>query len=137
MNAQRQRGARRRILLVEDDADIAQLLRVALAKVLPDVDTHHVDNGRDAFAVATSGEAFDLAICDIMLPGLDGARLLRLWAANPASTNMPVVILSGLDPDRLTDVKALPNVIGHHQKPVELLPFARHVKKVLADVVGR
>ncbi len=136
MDAQRPRSARRRILLVEDDPDIAQLLRVALARVLPDVETHHVDNGRDAFEAATTGDPFDLAICDIMLPGLDGARLLRLWAANPASTHLPVVILSGVDPDRLHDIKALPNVIGHHQKPVELLPFARHVKKVLADIGG-
>ncbi len=120
------------MLVVEDDPDIARLVDVSLKRAMPDLETVQTDNGRDAFRLATEGE-FDLAVCDIMLPALDGARLLKMLAQHPTAHRLPIVILSGVDPERLVELKSLPNVVGHWHKPVDLPVFARAVKRILAD----
>jgi CheY-like chemotaxis protein len=68
-----------------------------------------------------------------MLPGLDGARLLKMLAQHPFASRLPIVILSGVDPDRLTELKELPNVVAHWHKPVDLPQFARSVKRLLSE----
>ena len=62
-------GTTLRILIVEDEAAIADAVRVALA-----ADGHAADvvqDGRDALDW-TESYAYDLVILDIVLPGLDG-----------------------------------------------------------------
>lgn len=64
-----------RILFVEDDETIALGLKLALKRDGHNV--HHFDNGEAALAwVAASGMP-DLAILDVMLPGIDGLEILR------------------------------------------------------------
>lgn len=132
MDGIRVRTGRRRVLVVEDDADIARLIDVSLKRVMPDLEVVVTDNGRDAFRLATE-PGFDLAVCDIMLPALDGSRLLKMLAQHPFAARLPIVILSGVDPDRLAVVKELPNVVAHWHKPVDLPLFARSVKRLLME----
>ncbi len=65
------------VLIVEDDHDIASLIKVNLLDLSLDVKTAY--NGNDAISLATE-QAFDLVILDLMLPdisGLDVCRQLR------------------------------------------------------------
>ncbi len=61
-----------RILLVEDDAAIALVLRDDLR--LEGYDVEHVSNGDDALARIEAG-AFDLVLLDVMIPGRDGFKV--------------------------------------------------------------
>jgi two-component system, OmpR family, alkaline phosphatase synthesis response regulator PhoP len=63
-----------RILLVEDDRDIAELIRINLSAEGFDV-VHHA-NGREALDEAGSRD-YELIILDLMLPGLDGLAFCR------------------------------------------------------------
>ncbi|MCX6627402.1 MAG: response regulator, partial [Candidatus Solibacter sp.] len=63
-----------RILVVEDERRMAELLRQGLSE-----DGHVVTvalNGADGFAMAQPG-AFDLLLLDVMLPGLSGLEIAR------------------------------------------------------------
>lgn len=84
-----------RILLVEDDALLANGLLTALQRA------HHigeqVDNGEKAVS-ALSDNRFDLVILDLGLPMLDGTEVLRLARARGNDT--PVIILSARDATR-------------------------------------
>lgn len=64
----------RKILIVEDDGDIADLLKLHLGDLGYLVD--HANNGLRAFAMV-SRESYDLVLLDIMLPGLDGLEICR------------------------------------------------------------
>ncbi|WP_179223586.1 response regulator transcription factor [Paenibacillus tyrfis] len=79
------------ILVVEDDLEISQLVASALEKEGYEVDTVH--NGEEACRRFLDRH-YDLAILDIMLPGVDGLELLRRIRE---TDKIPVLILSAKD----------------------------------------
>ena len=63
-----------RILLVEDDHDIAQLVQLHLQDINAEV--QHCDRGDDALKLAEN-KAWDILILDLRLPGMSGLDLCR------------------------------------------------------------
>lgn len=92
-----------RILIIEDDAEIARYLRKGLSEAGHTVE--HADNGRDGLYLAT-GESFDAIILDRLLPQMDGLTVLTALRATGAS--IPVLILSALSQvdDRIKGLRA-------------------------------
>ena len=80
-----------RILVVDDEEDILELVRYNLAK-----EGYHVTGaitGEDALKKA-GVEAFDLIVLDLMLPGIDGLEVTKKLKSNRATEQVPIVILS-------------------------------------------
>jgi two-component system OmpR family response regulator len=92
-----------RILLIEDDRRLASLLAQRLRGEGHDAET--VDNGVDGLAAASSGR-FDLAVVDVMLPGMDGVRLTTTLRERGVAT--PVLMLTARDTvdDRVGGLRA-------------------------------
>lgn len=85
------KGNAMRILLIEDDEDVARMVREGLAEARHDVT--HVADGKAGMEAALTGR-FDVMIFDRQLPsGVDGANLLR--DLRGASVDTPALILSG------------------------------------------
>ena len=83
--------AQTRLLVVDDDADIRELLSAYLARY--DMDVEAAADGASLFDKLEHAH-FDLIILDIMLPGEDGLSLCRrLRATSP----IPVIFLTALD----------------------------------------
>ncbi|SHI53071.1 two-component system, OmpR family, response regulator [Roseomonas rosea] len=81
-----------RILLVEDDPEVARFVRKGLTEAGHSVE--HRDNGKDGL-FAAAGEPFDLLVLDRMLPGgVDGLRLVETLRAQDNRT--PVLFLTAL-----------------------------------------
>jgi two-component system OmpR family response regulator len=78
-----------RILIVEDDATIADFVRQGLVESGFAVDVAR--DGSEGLTLATSA-AYDAAIVDVMLPGLDGLTLIDRMRSRGIRT--PVLILS-------------------------------------------
>jgi DNA-binding response OmpR family regulator len=84
-----------RLLAVDDEVDLLLLYRVVL-----DADGHEIveaTTGADALRLAreaASSEPFDLVLLDMMLPGMDGFGVLAGLAEEPATRDLPVVIVS-------------------------------------------
>ena len=78
-----------RILVVEDDAKIASFVVRGLKQSSYAAD--HAPDGETGLALAESTE-YDLAIVDVMLPGLDGLSLVRRLRA--AHRQTPILFLS-------------------------------------------
>ena len=80
-----------RILVVDDEEDILELVRYNLAK-----EGYHVTGaltGEDALKKARS-EAFDLIVLDLMLPGIDGLEVAKRLKNHPKTESVPIVMLS-------------------------------------------
>ena len=92
-----------RILLIEDDDQLASYLKKALAEVGMVVD--RAAHGRDGLFLAT-GEHYDVMIIDRMLPSLDGLSIVRTLRTSGKQT--PVLILSALGEvdDRVQGLRA-------------------------------
>jgi two-component system OmpR family response regulator len=81
-----------RILLIEDDEDVARLVTTGMGEASHQVT--HESGGDDGMARALA-ERFDVMIFDRQLPGgVDGANLLKTLREKQVST--PVLFLSGL-----------------------------------------
>jgi DNA-binding response OmpR family regulator len=78
-----------RLLVIEDDRTIASFLVKGLQEAGFAVD--HADDGRKGLALAVT-EPYDAAVVDLMLPGLDGLRLIEDLRRRKVRT--PVLILS-------------------------------------------
>lgn len=122
-----------RLLIIEDDPEIARYLRKGLSEAGHTVE--HADNGRDGLYLAT-GESFDAIVLDRLLPQMDGLTVLTALRATGAS--IPVLILSALSqvddrikglraggddylvkPFALSELLARLEVITRRSKPVE------------------
>ena len=80
------------VLVIEDDNRIANLVERALAE-----DGHRVsvsDNGRQGMEMLLSGQ-FDAALLDILLPEMDGFRVLEQVRAKQCKT--PILVLTAVD----------------------------------------
>lgn len=78
-----------RILIIEDDADINDIIKARLSK-----DGHECTqawSGSEA-ALRLESTAFDLVITDLMMPGLSGEGIVGLVRARSAST--PIIVVS-------------------------------------------
>jgi two-component system OmpR family response regulator len=80
-----------RILLIEDDAVVANFIHVSFSQEGHIVDV--VANGKDGLAQSVS-ESYDIFIIDRMLPGIDGLKIIRSIRA--AEIGTPILILSAL-----------------------------------------
>jgi PAS domain S-box-containing protein len=81
---------RPRILVADDNADMRDYVKRLLG---PPYEVEAVGDGASALAAARARPP-DLAVIDVMMPGLDGFELLREWRADAALKAVPVLILS-------------------------------------------
>lgn len=108
------------ILVVEDDRDTRELIRLWLDHGSYEV----VDaaSAEDALG-QISDRGFDLAMVDVMLPGLDGFRLA------PRLAPIPVLLMSVTD---IEDVPGEVSVAGFLSKPFSRAGLERAVRESLA-----
>ena len=78
-----------RLLLIEDDKKIALFVKTGLKEAGFAVD--HALDGHDGLHLALT-EPYDVAVIDLMLPGLDGLSIIK--AMRNQEINTPVIILS-------------------------------------------
>ncbi len=83
--------ARVRILVVDDEPDILELIRYNLTR--NNYDMTGVASGEEAFASVRMSPP-DLVVLDLMLPGVDGLEVCRRLKNDARTAGIPVIILS-------------------------------------------
>ena len=122
-----------RILVVDDDLNLLQMVRVMLERVGHEVETTH--KGAEGVVRAAQWQP-DLAIIDIMMPDLDGYNVVRRLRANPATARIPILILTARsqEMDKQTALEAGANAFL--SKPVTAQQLTARVDSVLQAGVG-
>lgn len=98
VNAKSRNG--KTILLAEDDAAVRRLLEVVLERAGYTVIS--AEDGAIALQKALEN-SFDIAVLDAIMPNLNGYELCRILRQQPTLKNLPLVILSGLESETITD----------------------------------
>lgn len=94
-----------RILIVEDEHAIRQLLRFILTPA--GFNVVEAENGLSAID-EVGIKAPDLVLLDWQLPDMDGLRVLKMWRADEATVNLPVIMVSArtTEADRVAGLRA-------------------------------
>ncbi|HEV2675087.1 MAG TPA: PAS domain S-box protein [Aliidongia sp.] len=102
-------GGDKRVLICEDDDDVAQILRAQLS-----------DAGYQSIRAATADETmhlldagtFDAMTLDLRLPDGDGIAMLRRIRADARHAGMPVIVISAWLDEKVADRGLTGNVLG-------------------------
>lgn len=89
--------AREKILLIEDEAEIRGLIKLAL-EAAGYTTVYEAGNGEDGLAFARSRQP-DLILLDLMLPGMDGLTVCRKLKSADETRNIPIIIISAKSED--------------------------------------
>lgn len=92
-----------RLLIAEDELDLAEALTVFFEKNHFSVDAVH--NGFDAHEYAVSG-AYDAVILDVMMPKMDGIQVLERLRQEGVKTPIMMLTAKGQKNDRITGFNA-------------------------------
>lgn len=84
---------RNKVLVVDDEPDVVQLLSVRLTN--DGYEVFKAYSGKEALDIARTKNP-DLVILDIMMPGLDGSRTAAMLKEDPATKDIPVIFLTCL-----------------------------------------
>ncbi len=104
-----------KILVVDDEKDVVELLKFLLEKDGYAVATAF--NGREALTAAKDSVP-DLILLDVMMPEMDGYTVQTQLLDNPATRNIPIIILTAKG--QLRDVFAMSaNVKAYIEKPFD------------------
>ncbi|QSQ12577.1 MASE1 domain-containing protein [Myxococcus landrumensis] len=106
---------RGRVLVVDDEPRLAQSMRLLLE---PYHDVVTTLRGGEALALVTAGHRFDVILCDLQMPEMDGAALYRrLGVMAPELTRRMVFISGGAyTAETRTFIETVPNLVL--EKPV-------------------
>lgn len=85
-------GRRGRVLVVDDDRAVAAGIRRTLAR---EHDVTVVTDSQEALARLLLGEQYDVVLCDLMMPGMDGIELYAELAHASAELAARVVFVTG------------------------------------------
>jgi DNA-binding response OmpR family regulator len=121
--------AKTRVLVVEDEHDIAGLIRHTLERG-GEMEVEVVGSG-DAALKAAADQPPDLIVLDLNLPVLNGLEVCRLLRQRPATARVPIIMLTArtTESDRVIGLDA--GADDYVTKPFSLRELAARVRAVL------
>jgi excisionase family DNA binding protein len=120
------RSTRQRVLVVDDEASIRDLLSKTLALAEYDVDT--APDGTAALDRLRSVD-YDLLIADLKMPGMDGLTLIR--QAKRMKADLPVIIITGFSTESSAIEAVNLGVAGYLTKPFRVPQVLAAASKAL------
>ena len=111
--------ARKRILLVEDDADIRRFLSESLR--LRGYEVYSFDDAETALRELDNLKV-DLALLDVLLPGINGLQLCGRLRARPETRDLPIVMMTAFykQVDHIRDAREQYGATDYLLKPFPL-----------------
>jgi CheY-like chemotaxis protein len=118
-----------RILICDDDAGTRLLLKRTLVREF-DAAVTEAKDGLQALELLEES-AFDLLVLDLMMPGLDGAGVLKILREQMPLATLPVVILSGQRESETVQAVIQLGVSGFLLKPLHLEATSTRLKAIV------
>jgi len=120
---------KKEVLVIEDDADIVELLTIHLEDL--DCNVYDASDGIDGLKMAQSGN-YDLIILDLMLPGMDGIEICRKLRSEEKYTPILMVTAKAEDIDKIIGLET--GADDYMTKPFNVREFISRVKAIFRRV---
>lgn len=119
----------RKILVIEDDRDIAHLVQMHLRDIGYRVTVSH--NGQQGLELAMT-QPFDLIVLDLMIPGMDGLEVCRRLRARPPYTPILMLTAKSTELDRVLGLEV--GADDYLTKPFSIRELIARVKALFRRV---
>jgi DNA-binding response OmpR family regulator len=119
---------KKKILIVDDEKQIARMLKIRMEAFGYEADTAH--DGIEGLAKAQQYKP-DLIILDVMMPKMDGFEVCRKLKENPVFRSTPVIMLSVKAEEKANDLGAIAGADDYMPKPFEPEILMEKIKKLL------
>jgi len=121
-----------RVLIVEDNRELARVLRAAILSLGEEkFEVVEVPSGEEGLLELGRGD-YDLAIVDIVLPGMDGVQFAKKFRA--AFPEASIILISGADEERLKSGAKEVGAQVWFTKPLEFADLLDTVERQLGMV---
>ena len=121
-----------RILVADDDVDIRELVEFKLSTLGHEITA--VADGQAAVDACRSSRP-DLAVLDVMMPGVSGLDAIRVIRADPALADLPVILLTARAQESDVENGFESGADDYITKPFSPRELASRVEALLARVV--
>jgi DNA-binding response OmpR family regulator len=121
-----------KILIVEDDGDLQNMLSIALNQ--EKYDLHYAFNGKEGYEKILSAQP-DVILLDLMLPVLNGVEVIKLVTTNTLVRDIPIIVMTahGDKADMLESSIKAHGVREYLRKPFEIAVLKSTIKRMLAQ----
>ena len=121
-----------KIIIVEDDASIRTMLEYYFKSMGHQAKAY--ESGEDLFADEVQG---DIALLDVMLPGMDGVEIVRRLRQDPATAKLPIIMLTArqTEMDKVTALDA--GADDYITKPFGVMELQARINAVLRRMGDR
>jgi excisionase family DNA binding protein len=124
---------RPRVLVVDDEASIRELLSKTLALAEYDVDTSP-DGPAALDRLRAASDSYDLLIADLKMPGMDGLTLIR--QVRRISADLPIIIITGFSTESSAIEAVNLGVAGYLTKPFRVPQVLAAAQKALGPTAA-
>ncbi|MDE2490466.1 MAG: response regulator [Elusimicrobia bacterium] len=126
--------AKKRILAVDDDASICDFYQQSLKLLGYDVEI--AANARKA-KEALARQKPDLILMDIMMPDQDGISLTRELRGDPKTSDVPIIVVSGLADGGTLNDALLFGAVDYMVKPIDVEALKAKMERTFAALEKR
>ncbi len=120
-----------KILIIEDDGDLQQLLSVFFNR--QGYEVHYAFNGKEGYEKMIAMQP-DVALLDLMMPVLNGIEVIKLVTTNTSLKDIPIIVMTGHTDkaDMLENSIKAQGVRAYLRKPFELAEMGTLVRRMLS-----
>jgi len=120
------------VLVVDDMPAIRRMLYQMLQLLGVQGDILEAGDGQEAWEVLQE-RPFDLVVCDINMPRMNGLDLLRLLRASPHYQTTPFLMISGEVSEDIVAASAESEVDGYLLKPFKIDSLEEHLRAIIKN----
>ncbi|MFH1478954.1 MAG: response regulator [Candidatus Omnitrophota bacterium] len=118
----------KKIMIVDDEEDIRRLLKIRLER--EGFELVIAEDGEIGLRLAEA-EKPDLIVLDIVMPNMDGYTCLKELRKLPTTKDIPVIMFSGKEEDKVRDLFAFQKISAYIEKPFDLEDLINKIKEIL------
>ena len=119
---------KKKILVVDDDQDLQKMLKLRIEK--EDLEYMPAFDGAEMLKILKEKKP-DVILLDIMLPKMDGYTALREMRKEDRFKDVPVIVLTGKEKQKVGDLFALEKIAYFIEKPFDSKDLLGKIKELV------
>lgn len=123
-----------KVLLIEDDLDVAETVSSVLSNFFDKVEISHIVDGVGFRRGSWQANDWSLVILDLMMPGMTGFEVCERLRGYKPTSKVPILALTGYDTLQNEEKIKAAGASGYMAKPFEVMKLKNEIDRLLKKV---